>query len=364
MSAAARFADLNGRRIVVSGASGFIGRRFIELCHQHAQAQIVAFVRSSRAAKSMAALGAEPHFVETGDLQSIATALQGADAFVNLAYDFTAPAHENIAMVRRFFDAAALAGVKRIVHLSSIAVYDGWPGEALNEESPAIEPRHPYKRAKIEMEREAAARRDRQEIVLLQPTCVYGPGSAFWTDAPAQDLMNGGIVIPLKGAGAFNGVHVDDVAEAIAAAIVSPRAAGERFILNGPDAPTWRDLYDAVAAIIGRAAPVYEDGAPPVPPAATISDDAPGAAQRLRSLATRLIGREESAALKRQALKLKSLLRRGPRRPAPHEIALFVSTARPDATKARQMLDWTGRTNLADGMRATAAYLRGKFGAR
>jgi nucleoside-diphosphate-sugar epimerase len=176
--------------------------------------------------------------------------------------------------------------------------------------------------------------------------------------------MNGGIIIPLNGKGAFNGVFVDDVAEAIAAAIVSPRAAGERFILNGPDAPTWRDLYDAVAAIIGRAAPVYEDDAPPSPPPATISDERPGAAERLRALAVRLVGREESAALKRQALKLKSLLRSKPRRPAPHEIALFVSTARPDATKARRLLDWTGRTGFADGMRATAPYLTAKFGAR
>jgi nucleoside-diphosphate-sugar epimerase len=363
MSAAARFAALGGKRIIVAGASGFIGRRFIGLCRQHGQAEIAGFVRSTRAAKALAASGALPLFVETADLESIADALAGADAFVNLAYDFTATADDNIAMHRRFLDAAEEAGVRRVAHLSSIAVYDGWPGDALTEESPAREPRNPYKRAKIEMDRDAAARRGRIDIVTLQPTCVYGPGSAFWTDAPAQDLVGGGVFIPMDGAGAFNGVFVDDVAEAIAAAVTAPQASGERFILNGADAPTWRDLYDAVAAAIGRSSAIYQQQTPPAPPPVTFSEQAPGLAQKMRSMATRLIGREESAALKLQALKLKSLLRRSPRHPSPHETALFVSTARPDTSKAQRILGWTARTSFTEGMRATAPYLKTKFGA-
>lgn len=364
MSAAARFAALGRKRIVVAGASGFIGRRFIALCRQHGQAEIAGFVRSSRAAKELAASGALPLFVETADLKSVTDALAGADAFVNLAYDFTATADDNIAMHRRFLDAAEEAGVKRVSHLSSIAVYDGWPGDALTEESPAREPRNPYKRAKIEMDRDAAGRRERLDIVTLQPTCVYGPGSAFWTDAPAQDLIAGGIVIPMDGAGAFNGVFVDDVAEAIAAAITAQHAGGEHFIINGADAPCWRDLYDAVAAAIGRTSASYEQEAPPAPAPVTFNEQAPGMAQKIRSMAVRLIGREESAALKLQALKLKSLLRRNARRPAPHETALFVSTARPDTSKAQRILDWSARTSFSDGMRATAPYLKAKFGAR
>lgn len=364
MMAQARLAEVSGRRIVVAGASGFIGRRFIELAALQPEARVAGLCRSARSAAMLSAAGAEALRVGAHDADALARAFDGADAFVNLAYDFTATAAENVALFTRYIDAAQKAGVRRVVHLSSIVVYAGWPHEDLTEASAPARATHPYKRAKLAMEAHAESRRDRIGIAVLQPTCVYGPGSAFWTDAPAMRLAAGRVALPQYGRGAFNGIYVDDVAEAIAAAIVRPEAAGERFIINGADEPTWADLFSGYAAAIGRTGPDLEEGAAP-PPANNdeATDDAsPGLARKAVSAFTGLAGRGAVSALKWRMLRIRGALRPAVWRPAPHELSLYCSQARPSSEKAAASMQWRARTTFEEGVRATAPYLRRRFG--
>ena len=112
-------------------------------------------------------------------------------------------------------------------------VYDGWPGEDLDEAGTMQRPGgSPYRQAKIRMEAQLMA--GPVPAAILQPTLVYGPGSALWTDHLADTLAHGTQVLP-EPEGLCNGVFVDDVVQAMFRAATMKDLGRERFIISGPD---------------------------------------------------------------------------------------------------------------------------------
>jgi nucleoside-diphosphate-sugar epimerase len=98
----------------------------------------------------------------------------------------------------------------------------------------------------------AVAREVGIEFVALQPTIVYGPGAPSWTINPLRMLKSGQVVLLNGGDGICNGVYVDDVVLAMLCAAESKAGAGERYLVSGPEAVTWREFYGAYEAMIGR----------------------------------------------------------------------------------------------------------------
>ena len=82
----------------------------------------------------------------------------------------------------------------------------------------------------MERDLEARVARDDFDATIIQPVNVYGLFSAMWTDAIAERIRAGGLVLPKGFDGLINGVHVDDLVDAFIAAGDLPRggAAGQR----------------------------------------------------------------------------------------------------------------------------------------
>lgn len=182
-----------GRRVFVTGANGFIGRRLVDALDQ-AGAKVTSLQRS-RGAKRGASVRAI-----VGDLNDTAlleTGLREQEIVFHLAYDGRAPAAANLAAFDSVLAASAKAGVNRIVHTSSIVVYDGWPNGDLDETGSMSRPGGSgYRQAKIEMERRLMS--GSIPAAILQPTIVYGPGSALWTEQFIEWLTVGDIVLPTR----------------------------------------------------------------------------------------------------------------------------------------------------------------------
>lgn len=360
MSLDAALGTLAGKKILVLGATGFIGSRLTEILADAAGAEITAAVRNPHRAEGLARLGVRVLRADlNGDMSPL---LAGQDVIFNLAYDVRQGAEPNLARFRALVRGCRRAGVGRLVHASSIAVYDGWPGDGdLTEASPSETKTNPYKRAKVTMEVELLelARAGALASAILQPTLVYGPKSLQWTDLPAEKLLAGGLVLPDDDHGACNAVYVDDVVQGLILAAVVPQAVGERFILSGAGAVRWRDLLGGYAQALGRPEALI------LQPVTLRSGASSSSAGRLMALApVRAAASLVRAAVGESGLARLRALARGGRTqasyPNQYELGLYRAAGVCRIDKARVQLGYAPAFDLARGLEATAPYLRAK----
>jgi len=252
-------------RAFLTGATGFIGGRVARELRTRGD-EVVALVRSPAKASELAALGCE--LVE-GDLTSedvIRQAMTGCDAAFHMAavYKVGIPSSEREAMQESnvrgsevVFDAAIDAGLKRIVYVSTIAVFGNTGGEVVDESYDRSEADgflSCYDETKFRSH-QAAMRRiaGGAPIVIVQPGGVYGPGDHSEIGNFIDQTRNGKMfLIPFPDLG-LNLVHVDDVADGILLAH-DKGAIGESYVLGG-ELATMRDVVKRTAEMSGRKPP-------------------------------------------------------------------------------------------------------------
>lgn len=237
-------------KILVTGATGFIGSRFCELLSLEYRVPYRALVRQFSRAARIARLDCELVAGDMLDAASLARAVEGCDVVVNLAHSDDKAAKEQTS---NLVEASIRAGVRRFVHVSSMAVHGPSPDQAVITESTAPIKRwnEAYSDAKAAAEAVAlaAAKRGTLETVVLRPTIVYGPFSFFVTPI-VHDARQGKISLIDGGRGVCNAVYVDDVCDAIMAAIDRDDVVGSAFLINGDSRITWRDFITTFAGYV------------------------------------------------------------------------------------------------------------------
>jgi len=250
--------DLQGQRILVTGATGFIGgaatrRLLAEKCSVRAMA------RRPEKAGDLAQLGAEVVLGDLGDEDLLERAVEGCAAVIHAAAqvaamptraDFMGP---NAGGTENILLASAKAGVKRFVQLSSVAVF-GLPASGeITDSSPRRPAGESYSDSKLAAEEAvwSFCRARGLPFTMLRPSCVYGPGSPHWSIIPFKRIRKGKMPLVAGGRGAFNYVYIDNLVDAIALVAGDDRALGEAFIVND-GTTTWREFFLAYARMAGK----------------------------------------------------------------------------------------------------------------
>lgn len=364
------FAAMRGRRVLVTGATGFIGSRLTERLVESG-ADVVAAIRSPEKAARIARLGVHMICADLSDVDAVRAAVHDREIVFSLAHDFDSSGREFMASFRVLADSCRDARVSRIVHASSIATFDGWPGADLDEDSPTTPTGHPYKRAKIAIDSELRSRSMKGDftVAIMKPTIVYGPFSRFWTDNVAERMRSGTTALPESFEGLCNGVHVDDVVDSMLAAALSHIPTSETYIVSGPEPFPWRQLFEGYASALDSRL-ISEPGPSPTPPAATSRN---GAATRwirpapliqpalrlAQVLARTLLGKSQIDNLR--TLVQRFLLRRNTiYRPIDSNPSLFLSKGQCSVQKLRRRL-YSPRVTPLIGLRLTQAYLHWRF---
>lgn len=239
-------------RVLVLGASGFVGSRITRALHAGGAHTVVAGLRRENA--GFRSSGIEQRLVDATDRAALLKALEGIDAVVNCVMG------SNEGMVRsteNLVSAMREAGARRLVHFSSIAVFGGREG-LIGDDAPFATDIDAYGAAKVACETilkgSAAAG---LETVILRPALIYGPGSDPWTGRIGRLLRWRRLGdLGAAGDGFCNLVYIDDVVAAAIRALEVGAAAGQAFNLAEPEPPRWNRYLMDFAREIG-ATPVH-----------------------------------------------------------------------------------------------------------
>jgi uncharacterized protein YbjT (DUF2867 family) len=236
--------DLSGQLVAVIGGGGFIGRSVAQaLMGAGARVRIVQRnVKAARGVRSLGNLG-QTQFVaaDVTRPETLARAVAGADAVVNLAGSFGDMAAVQAAGAANVARAAANAGARALVHMSAIGA---------DAASPST-----YGRTKGEGE--AQVRAVFAAATILRPSIIFGRDDAFINRFAG--VLSIAPVMPVFAPNTlFQPVFVGDVADAVVAALGHGTAAGRTFELGGPRQISMRALLEWISAEIGRS-PILVD---------------------------------------------------------------------------------------------------------
>jgi dihydroflavonol-4-reductase len=250
-------------RVLVTGGAGFVGSAVVRALLGHGYVVRV-LARATSNVASLAGLDVELVHGDLLDPASLDQALAGCEGLFHVAADYRlwAPRpHEiyaaNLRGTHTLLRAAARAGVRRIVHTSSVATLgldgDGTPAD---EDTPArlADMIGAYKRSKYLAEalvrRCAAAGTD---IVIVNPAAPVGPRDAKPTPTGRLVLDAARGRMPFYVATGLDVVHVDDVGEGHVLAFERGRS-GRRYVLGGENL-SLKSILALIAELTGRRGP-------------------------------------------------------------------------------------------------------------
>lgn len=315
------------RRVLITGALGFIGRTVAD----RLRADGVEVVGVDRAADP----GRGVVEGDTTDPAGWAAQLDGCDAVLHTAAVVSNAVgvdeqwRVNVLGTRRVVAAARDAGVRRVVHLSSIRAFSdvGFP-DGVTEDHPVRPDGNPYVDTKIASEQVVlqAHAAGEVEAVVVRPGDVYGPASRPWVLLPLEAIRARQFVLPAMGRGIHSPVYVDDLVEGLVLATTHPAAAGQVFTIAGPRGVRCDEYFGHLYRMLGRRGPLG------LPTAVAIAAAA-GAdrAHRLRGHRTEV-----------NAISMR----------------YFTRTGTYSIEKARRMLGYDPKVDLDEGMARTEEWLR------
>jgi len=311
-------------RVLVTGATGKVGHAVTRGLLERGD-DVRALVRNPAAAIPA---GAEPVRGDVRDTESLVEAVRGCELVFNAMglpeqwlpdegafHEVNALGSESVAR------AARAAGVRRLVHTSTIDVFHAPRGGRFDESELADYPKGTaYERSKQEAERLVLDASGGMDVVLVNPAGVYGPGPSG--GASLEEDFFAPLVrkrLPAVPPGGMGVCFTEGVAAGHLLAAERGRS-GERYILCDRHV-RMRELAEAVVRVAGR-------GRVPL--------SLPPRTARGLSLAGELLSR---------AIKRPPLMPTG-------QLHFLMWNAAPDSSKAQEELGWQP-TALEEGLRRT-----------
>jgi nucleoside-diphosphate-sugar epimerase len=312
------------RRILVTGASGFVGQALVAHLVGLDATEVIAMMRAAPAIRLAGA-----RYVAGGDMTAgrlRAATLEGVEVIVHAAArvhvlndDKAMSATEfdrvNVTATLELARQAVAAGVRRFVFLSSIGVNGVQTdiGKPFTEADPP-NPHNPYANSKLKAEQGLLLLSEQSglEVVIIRPPLVYGPGVRA-NFAALMRAVQRGWPLPLACVHNLRSmVAMDNLVSFIATCVDHPQAANTTFLVSDGQDISSPDLVRGLAQALGVAARLV-----PVPVSAL-------------QFVGRALGRGDV-------------------------IQRVCGNLRVDISKARRVLAWQPPVSMDEGLRRTVA---------
>jgi dihydroflavonol-4-reductase len=253
-------------KVCVTGATGFIGAHVVRALVAEGH-EVRAVYRDASRLNRLAGTPCEPVRADVVDAASLVAAVEGVELLFHAAgYVGARPAARvwevNAVSARLAVEAAAEAGLRRVVLTSSVAAIGPPPWGAIGDEST------PYRGQGLELAYGQAKQAGEAmalqaggelgvEVVVVNPAYVLGaPLAREWADNNSSRIVGHYLRgrLPAIVAGRVNLVDVQDVARGHLLAAESGRP-GERYVLGGHNL-SWVRVIDRLAELSGVHHPV------------------------------------------------------------------------------------------------------------
>lgn len=267
-------------RLLVTGASGFIGSR-LALNLQRMGVDAIYTGREANDVESarVRELAAAGIAVQLGDLRDAAFVRKlvgDRNAILHLA----AAQHEghmsdehfrsvNIGATRTLLQAAVEMGVRRFVYGGTMGIYGSSERGPINEDSEP-DPLNIYTRTKLAAEAAVREFASQLEISICRIGETYGPGDLRLLKL-FKAIDRGRFLMIGAGNNQRQPIYVDDLMRGLLAAVVQPQAVGQAILLTGNELMTTRDMVAQIATVLERPAPRLRVPMWPVLSAAVVS---------------------------------------------------------------------------------------------
>jgi nucleoside-diphosphate-sugar epimerase len=253
-------AEGGARRVLVTGASGFIGGWIARGLHERGY-KVRALYRRERLPEHLDALAAAGVEVMRGDLvrepeaRSAVSAQEAVVHAAGLVSDW-GPAELfyrlNVEATARLLAEARAAGCRVFIYIGSITVHGFGPHHRSTEQGPYYAPVSAYQISKRQAEEAVlAANAPGFRTTVLRPADVYGPGdtTTLYRMLAGQEQ---GIRATLGGGRRLTSVvYIDDLVRAVVLALESEAAAGEVFNIASGEQVSWGELLGYSASLLG-----------------------------------------------------------------------------------------------------------------
>ncbi len=233
--------------VVVTGGTGFIGGHLVARLNEFGFSEIIVPVRNYKTCAEVSRFPVKLPLLNLLDYGEVKKAIRGAKFIFHLAFgkERYGASRVTIDGTANVVNAAIDCRAECVVVLSSMYVF-GYPNtESMIDESWPYHPRGgEYGRSKAKMERRCLKRAGSSgatRIVVLNPSCVYGPKGTTYTQLPIRMAQEGTFCWINHGEGMANYTFIDNLIDAIILAVNCKEAHGQRFIINDGFC-SWRDL--------------------------------------------------------------------------------------------------------------------------
>jgi nucleoside-diphosphate-sugar epimerase len=244
--------------ILITGATGFVGRHLIRALKTHLPEKPIRILARTKTQQEVLREDFQVFLGDIQDAETIAAIVRDVELVIHLAAkiqpspgDTETIRQVNVEGTRRLYSGAVAAGCKFFLHVSSAGVYGPARSGSPFREDDACNPVTPYQITKYQAERALGEIEPKHTTLnILRPTGIYGSGSLLELDAYKQVLVrrwsletSGGVIV--------HPVHVHDVVGAILALVKQPAPAGTVVNLGGECPILVQDLFAVVAKTMG-----------------------------------------------------------------------------------------------------------------
>lgn len=228
--------DGRGRRVVVTGASGFVGSHTCRALAANGW-RVLALVRNAaKAAERLAHLQVEIRVGDLLDPAYVRSSIDGASAVVHLAAVAIERGGDtyksvNVGTTRAIIDAALAARVARVVYMSQNGADSASPLPFLRSKGVAQD----------------LVTESTLEWTVLRPSVIFGPEDEF-VNVIARLIRLTPFILPLpsRGRARFQPIAVDDIATVITRALADDATIGHLYPLGGPAELTLRQIAERI----------------------------------------------------------------------------------------------------------------------
>lgn len=230
-----------GRRVAVTGATGFIGHHTVDLLRQLG-ANVTALVRGTSSVARLTEAGVRCVTAPLDDIAALTAGCNGADVLLHIAGavdfgdDWELCRRVNVDGTRNVLEAARRAGIRRVVHVSSIVAVGANPRPLpFDERADWNLDRLRVAYITTKREGEAVALESAaagQPVVVVNPGCVIGPEDVSGSEFGVLCRRFWRRRIPFYFAGGLSAVDVRDVAGGVLRA-AERGESGSRYLLTG-----------------------------------------------------------------------------------------------------------------------------------